>query len=525
MSKKILVTDKIAPEAIAMLRDAGYQVDVRLEISHEDLVKAIPGYHALIVRSGTAVDREVLTAATKLRIVGRAGVSVDNIDLAAATERGIIVCNAPASNIISAAEQAFALMLAAARKIPQAHASMKAHEWRRSDFEGVELYGKTLGIFGLGRVGCLVAERARAFGMNVIAHDPFCSRARAVDLGITIFDEVEDVLSRADVVSVHLPKTPDTYGMFGPNEFAAMKDGVIVIDTSRGGIVNAKSMADFIAAGKIAACGVDVWEEEPCTDSPLHGFDNVVITPHLGASTREAQLRVGKMIAEYVMNGLEGSVVPSALNLAPMPPEVVDAIGPYVPACKLIGNTLAQLRSDIPTKLILTTAGTIAGCNTDILTASVLDGILSYKSSIRVTSVNVDSLARRHGIRAESQSTADAGEYASYVMVQADDLAMACTFTEAGMTPRIVSLLGYKIDIAPAKHSLIFEYEDRPGRIGIIGTILGEEGINITTMQIGTKPEEQNALVYMKVAQEVPKRVLERLEHAMDMHNLWYIRL
>lgn len=522
---KILVTDKIAAEAVKMLRDAGYEVDERFDMPTEELIQVIGEYHALIVRSSTAVTKDVLDAASNLRIVGRAGVGVDNIDLNAATERGIIVCNAPASNIISVAEQTIALMLSAARKIPQANASMKAHEWHRSDFEGVELYGKTLGIFGLGRVGCLVAERARAFGMNVIAHDPFCSRARAVDLGINIYDEVEDVLSRADVVTVHLPKTPDTVGMFGPKEFAAMKDGVIVVDTSRGGIMEAKAMADFIAAGKIFACGVDVWVEEPCTDSPLHEFENAVLTPHIGASTSEAQLRVGKMIAEYVMNGLEGSVVPSALNLAPMPSEVVDAVGPYVPACKLIGNTLAQIRGGIPTKLVLTTAGSIAGCNTDILTASVLDGILSYKSSIRVTSVNVDSLARRHGIHAEAQSSADAGEYASYVMVQADDLAMACTYTEAGMTPRIVSLLGYKIDIAPAKHSLIFEYEDRPGRIGIIGTILGEEGINITTMQIGTKPKEQNALVYMNVAQEVPQRVLDRLANAMDMHNLWYIRL
>lgn len=526
MSKKVLVTEAIADEAIQMMENSGYEVHKKLGLTEEELVSVIPEYNALIIRSATKVTDKVISAADNLRIVGRAGVGVDNVDLEAATQRGIVVCNAPTSNVISAAEQAFALMLSAARHVPSADSSMKQHEWRRSDFIGTELFGKTLAIFGLGRVGCLVAERAKAFGMKVIAHDPFCSRARAVDLGITIYDDMYDVLPAADFISVHLPKTKNTVGMFGAKEYAAMKDGVVIINTSRGGIMDVKSMSDFLAAGKIYACGIDVWDEEPCFDSPLHEFDNAVLTPHLGASTREAQLRAGLQIAECVMNGIEGSIVSSAVNMAPMPPEVLDAVGPYVPACQIIGSTLVQVRGDVPSKISLTAAGSIANCDTDILLAGILDGVLSYKSSIRVTPVIAKSVAKRHGIRTETDSSADAGEYASYVKATADNLTMACTFTEAGQTPRIVSLLGYKIDITPAKYSLIFEYADRPGRIGVIGTILGEEGINITTMQIGTKPEECNALVYINVSQEVSERVLDRLRSAIDgLHNLWYIRL
>lgn len=524
MAKKILVTEQIAEEAIEMLRDAGYEVETHNGMSTEELVKTIPGFDAMIVRGGTDVTREVYDAADCLKIIGRAGLSTDNIDLETATERGVIVCNAPASNNISAAEQTFGMMIAAARNIVQADHSMKRHEWRRSDFEGIELNGKTLAIFGLGRVGSLVAARAQAFGMNVVAHDPFCSRARSLDMGVKMYDSLEEILPVADFITIHLPRNKNTIGIFGPKEYAMMKDGVILVDCSRGGILDAKVMADFVAAGKIRACAVDVWKEYPCTDSPLHEFENAILTPHLVAATKEAQLRAGTMIAEYVMNGLEGSLVPTMVNSAALPEEVREAVGPYVPACKFIGSTLAQLRGDIPSKVKLTCAGTLVGCNTDVLVAAFLEGVLSYKKSAAVSPTNALAIAKRHGIRVETSYASGAGEYASFVRIDADQLSMACTFTEAGQTPRIVSLLGYKIDIAPAKHSLIFEYEDTPGRIGIIGTILGEAGINITTMQIGTKPAERNALVYLNVESEVPEEVLDCLKNSMDMYNLWYIK-
>ena len=526
MTKKVLVTEKLAEAGLAELRDKGLEVDVRLKMTPEELVAAVPDYDALIVRSVTKVTREVIDAAGKLRIIGRAGVGVDNVDVEAATERGIIVCNAPTSNIVSAAEHTMGLMLACARLIPQANASMHAGEWGRSRFTGVELYEKTLAIFGLGRVGGLVAERARAFGMKLIGHDPYCSRERAEQLGVTLYEDVDDVVSQADFITVHLPKTKETFRMFGPDQYARMKDGVVLVNAARGGIFNVDSLADFLAAGKIGAVGLDVYEDEPCTESPLHEFSNAILTPHLGAATVEAQRRAGVQIAEYVAAGLAGSIVPTAVNMAPVPPEVMDTVGPYVPACQMMGSMLAQIGGEIPQSLKLTTAGLIASADTSILVAGTLKGLLSYKNVATVSPVNAEAVAKRHGIGVETRSSADAGPYASTVSIVADGTEVACTLAGEAQGARLVSLFGYKLDIAPAAQSLVFEYVDAPGRVGTIGTILGQEGINITTMQIGTKPEEQCALVYMNVEGDVEGDVLAKLRAELaDLKSLWYVKL
>lgn len=525
MTKKILVTEKIAEEGISALRKRGYQVDVKLELTPEQLIEAIPPYEALIVRSQTLVTPALLDAAANLEIIGRAGVTTDNIDIEAASLKGITVCNAPTSNIVSAAEHTMALMLAAARRIPQANASMHAGEWVRSEFTGTELYGKTLAIFGLGRIGGLVAERARAFGMRIIGHDPYCSPERADQLGVTLLESVTEVVTQADFITVHLPKTADTIGMFGPNEFAAMKDGVILVNAARGGIYQVDSLADFVAAGKIAAVGIDVYEEEPCTQSPLHPFDNALLTPHIAAVTREAQVRAGTEIAEYVWAGLEGSIVPTAINVSPLPPEVMSALGPYVPACKMMGRVIAQILGGIPKSLAVELAGSVADADPTMLVAGALDGILSYKRLSTVTSSNVDAVAARHGIGVQTASCLNAQEYASSVKVTADGVELGATLFGIDQMPRIISLLGYKIDIAPAKHSLVFEYVDAPGRIGTIGTILGKAGVNITTMQIGTKPAEKCALVYMNVEEDVGPSVLDELRAAIELKNLWAISL
>ncbi|WP_165056169.1 MULTISPECIES: phosphoglycerate dehydrogenase [unclassified Adlercreutzia] len=525
MTKKILVTEKIAEEGIEALEKRGYQVDVKLDLTPEQLIEVIPPYEALIVRSQTFVTPSLIEAAENLKVIGRAGVTVDNIDIEAATEAGIIVCNAPTSNIVSAAEHTMALMLAAARKIPQANASMHAGEWVRTEFVGTELYGKTLAIFGLGRIGGLVAERARAFGMRLIAHDPYCSPERAEQLGVTLYDSVDEAVTQADFITVHLPKTVDTIGMFGPEEFAAMKDGVILVNAARGGIYQPDSLADFVAAGKIAAVGIDVYEEEPCTEGPLHEFDNALLTPHIAAVTREAQVRAGIQIANYVWAGLEGSIVPTAINVSPLPPEVLDALGPYVPACKMMGRVIAQVLGNIPKSLRVELAGTIADADPEMLVAGVLDGILTYRRLSTVTSSNVDSVAARHGISVQTTGVADAQEYASSVRVIADGVEISSTLFGIDQAARIASIMGYKIDMAPAKHSLIFEYVDAPGRIGTIGTILGAAGVNITTMQIGTKPAEQCALVYMNVEGEVNAEVLDELRAAIDLKNLWALTL
>lgn len=525
MTKKILVTEDLVQEGIDALRERGYQVDKLIDPSAEEIIAAIEPYDALIVHPNTRVTPELLDAAKNLKIIGRAGVTVDNIDIDAASERGIIVCNAPTSNVISAAEHTMALLLSAARHIPAASASMHRGEWNRGKFMGTELYGKTLAIFGLGRVGGLVAERAAAFGMNLIGHDPYCSPERALHLGVTLYDEVEPVLAMADFITVHLPRTVDTLGMFGADEFAAMKDGVVVVNAARGGIFDVKALADFVAAGKINAVALDSFEVEPCTDSPLHEFENAILTPHLSPMTFEAQRRASTQIADYVSAGLEGAMVATAVNLSPLPPEVLDSVGPYVPACKMMGHMVSQILDGTPKTLKVELAGSIRDADPAPLVAAVLDGGLSYRRIGSFTAANAESIAARHGISVSTSSVHDAQEYASAVSIVADNVEVAATLYGTDHAPRIVSLMGYKIDIAPAKCSLVFEYVDAPGRIGVIGTILGEAGVNITTMQIGTKAGEGCALVYINVEGEVDDAVLERLRETIDLRNLWKIVL
>lgn len=525
MTKKILVTEDLVQEGIDSLTEHGYEVDMLIDPTAEELASAIAPYDALIVHPNTVVDSSLLDAAENLKIIGRAGVTVDNIDIEAASERGVIVCNAPNSNVISAAEHTMALLLAAARHIPEASASMHEGQWRRADFMGSELFGKTLAIFGLGRVGGLVAERAAAFGMNLIGHDPYCSPERALHLGVTLYDDMAPVLAQADFITVHLPRTVSTLGMFGADEFAAMKDGVVLVNAARGGIFNMDALADFVAAGKIAAVAVDSFEAEPCTDSPLHEFENAILTPHLSPMTHEAQRRASTQIAEYVEAGLEGGMVATAVNLSPLPPEVFDAIGPYVHACKMMGSMASQILGHTPKSLKVELAGGLADADPAPLLAAVLDGGLSYRRLGAFSAANAESVASQHGISVTTASARDAGEYASSVRIVADEVEVAATLFGTERTPRIISLMGYKIDIAPATTSLVFEYVDAPGRIGVIGTILGDAAANITTMQIGTRPEESCALVYMNVEGDVSEAVLDRLRGAIDLRNLWKITL
>lgn len=526
MTKKVLIAEKLAEAGVQMLRDKGYEVDVKLDMTPEELVETIPAYHGLIVRSATQATREVIEAGTNLEIIGRAGVGVDNVDVDAATERGIIVCNAPTSNVVSAAEQTITLMLACARNTAQANASMKQGKWERSKFVGVELYQKTLAIFGLGRIGGLVADRARSFDMNLIGYDPYCSPERAEKLGVTLYETVEEIAPLADFITVHLPKTKETIGMFGPDEYALMKDGVILVNTARGGIYNVDSLADFVAAGKIGAVGIDVYEKEPCTESPLHEFDNVILTPHLGASTKEAQERAGTQIAEYVSAGLEGSIVATAVNMAPVPPEVMNQVGPYVPACQMMGSSLSQIRPNAPKNLKLTAAGSLADADVSLLAAGAISGLLARTDSPMITAVNAKAVASRHGVKVEMVSQPNSREYTSTVELDADGTKISCTLSEPSQTPRIVSLMDYAIDITPGTYSLIFEYVDKPGQIGIFGSILGKAGINITTMQVGMKPEDHSvALVYLNVETAVSEDVLDELREALLLDAIWHIKL
>ncbi len=525
---KVLVAEQIAASGVELLKEK-FEVDVKTDLTPEELVAEIPAYDALIVRSATQATREVIQAGVNLKIIGRAGVGVDNVDVDAATERGIIVCNAPTSNIISAAEQTMALMLAVARKTPQANQSMHAGKWERSKFTGAELYEKTLAVIGLGRIGSLVAERARGFGMKLIGYDPYTSEERAAKMGVTLYETVDELLPLADFITVHLPKTKDTIGMFGAEQFAKMKDGVRVINTARGGIYQVPALADAVRSGKVAGAGIDVFEVEPCTDSPLVEFDNVILTPHLGASTAEAQDRAGEQIAEYVLLGLEGRMVPTAVNVAPVPPEVMEKVGPYIDLTQDMGTMLAQLATGGVETLDVMTIGALADDDTRILRTAAIKGLLTRASDEGVNFVNAEYLAEQRGIQVTETKRAETHDFVSMVVLRATTphgpVEIGSALIGKKDEPRIVSLFGYDLDMAPAKNMAFFVYPDRPGMIGKVGTILGNEGINIGSMQVGRNEAGGQALMAITVDAALAAETLDQITAAAAMDNAWYVEL
>ncbi|HEY1829767.1 MAG TPA: phosphoglycerate dehydrogenase, partial [Acidimicrobiales bacterium] len=368
---RVLVTEKIAESGLDLLRQAGHEVDVQEGLSPEQLVEVVPGAHALIIRSSTQVTADVLAAGTSLQVVGRAGVGLDNVDVPAATERGVMVVNAPTSNILSVAEQAMALMLAQARNVPQAHAALVAGRWERSKWEGVELHGKVLGVVGLGRAGSLVAQRAHAFGMELIGFDPFVSPERARAMGVRLVT-IEELVGEADFVSIHTPKTPETIGLFGADLLAKAKPGIRIINTARGGIVDEEALAEAIRNGIVAGAGLDVFAKEPCTDSPLFELPGVVVSPHLGASTEEAQDKAGVTIAEQVLLALAGDFVPYAVNVAAT--DVSDVVRPFMALAEQLGHFFGSLHDGLPDGLEIEYQGELAAVSTGILTLSALKG-------------------------------------------------------------------------------------------------------------------------------------------------------
>ena len=527
---KVLVSEKIADGGIELLRKAGHEVDVKLDLTPEELVAVIPEYEALIVRSATQATREVIEAGTRLKIVGRAGVGVDNVDVTAATERGVIVCNAPTSNIVSACEQTFALMLASARRTPQANKSMKEHNWDRGKFSGNELFQKTLAIIGLGRIGALVAKRARAFEMNLIGYDPYSTPEHAAEIGVTLYENLDEVLPLADYITVHLPKTKETIGMFGPDQYAKMKDGVYLVNTARGGIYNVEALAEAIKSGKVAGAGIDVYEKEPCTDSPLHELDQVILTPHLGASTKEAQARAGLQIAEYVLLGLEGKMVPTAVNVALIPDDVMTAVKPFIEASQVTGVILAQIADAPIESLKVKVFGDLANNDVSILGTAALRGVFSISSDDPVNFVNANYIAEQRGVTVKIEKSQVRTEYANKVSFEAlaGSQVVEVSITTSGPDEviRIVSVLGYKLDLVPGKYIFIQKYEDKPGQLGLIGTILGRANINISTMEVGVKDEKARmALILMNVDDPVPAEVREEIKEAVGVTEGWFIQL
>jgi D-3-phosphoglycerate dehydrogenase len=424
-------------------------------------------------------------------------------------------------------------MYACARKTPQADRSMKEGRWDRGALAGTELYEKTLAIFGLGRIGSLVAERALAMGMKLIAYDPYASEARAEELGVTLYEDIDEILGLADVITVHLPKTPETIGMFGAERFAKMRDGVILVNAARGGIFEEQALVDALKSGKVAAVGIDVYESEPCTDSPLRAFDNAILTPHLGASTKEAQQRAGVQIAEYVALGLEGRMVPTAVNVAPVPPDVMERVRPYIDLAQDMGSMVSQFAVGGIESVEIVTVGTLADLDTAILTTAVLKGMLAKVTSDPVNFVNANYLAEQRGITVTETKRPEAYDYHSLLIVKAQtphgEVRMAGTTLGEKEEPRLVSLFGRDLDIALSPHMAFFQYPDQPGVVGRIGMALGQAGVNIGMMQVARDTAGGEAIMVLAVDSPLSAATLTELTRACDgtapMTNAWYIQL
>ena len=531
---RILIAEPLAEAGVELLR-AHHEVDARASTTREELLAAVAGVDALVVRSATRVDAEVLEAGRNLKVVGRAGIGLDNVDLAAATRLGVMVVNAPQSNVISAAEHTVALILAQARNIPQAHVALREGRWERGRFQGAELYGKTLGIIGLGRVGALVAQRLNAFGMRLLAFDPYVSRDRAAQMGVELVS-LADVLARADVVTVHLPKTPDTTGLIGETELAAMKRGARLVNTARGGIVDEAALAKAVGDGQLAGAALDVFAEEPTTQSPLFGLEGVVVTPHLGASTTEAQDKAGIAIAEQLLLALAGQFVPNAVNVDAG--AVPDAVRPFLPLVEKLGRLYTALAGGGPGgrasalgggRLHLEYVGALAEQDTRVLTLAALKGMFSPVVHEPVTFVNAPLLAAERGVEVTETRTRQSRDWVNLVTLSGEgsrgQVGVAGTTVGPRDAERLVAINGIPIDMAPADHMAFLFYEDRPGVIGRVGTILGESGVNIASMQVGRRKQGGEALMALTVDAGIPAGVLERVEAEIGAHDSTFIHL
>ncbi len=524
---RVLVTEKLSDAGLDLLRK-DFQVDVRPELVEGGLAEAIAPYDALIVRSQTRVTAEVLAAAEQLKVVARAGIGVDNVDVEAATRRGVLVVNAPQSNVVSAAEHTVALLLAQARNVPQASASLKAGQWERSKWQGVELQGKTLGVVGLGRVGALVAARALAFGMRVIAFDPYVTSDRAKEMGVDQMPTLESLLVQSDFVTIHLPLTVDTEGLIGAHELSLMKAGARLVNTARGGIVDEEALAKAIEDGHLAGAALDVFDEEPATDSPLFGLERVVVTPHLGASTVEAQDKAGATVAEMVRLALRGEFVPYAVNVS-AGAEVSEIVRPFVPLAERLGALLVGLSEGGVRAIECAYLGRIAEADTRVLTLAILKGVLACVVNEPVSFVNAPTLARERGLAVSEMRSSISQDYVSLISLGAQTeegtATVAGTLVGKRNAERVMQVWDFDVEISPAEHMVFFTYRDRPGVIGTVGTILGQHGVNIATMEVGRKAEGGDALIGLTVDAPVSPHVLEQIAAEIGASRLRAITL
>jgi D-3-phosphoglycerate dehydrogenase len=513
---RVLITEALAENGVEALKQE-FEVDVVLGLSPEELLERIGAYDGLIIRSATRVTAEVIEAAHNLKAIGRAGIGVDNIDIEAATKRGIIVANAPESNTIAAGEHTLGLMLATARRIPIADTTLRGGEWKRSAFQGVEVAGKTLGLVGLGHVGRIVARGALGMGMRVLAYDPYISEDRMRDMNVARVESVDEVLEQSDFVSLHVPRTPETAGMINEAALEKMKPSAYVINVARGGIVDETALYNVLKEGRIAGAALDVFQEEPMTDSPLFALPNVVLTPHLGASTVEAQDRAGVTAAEQVATALRGQMPLNALN-APVPVgEGAEFVAHFSELCETLGQVLYQLTDRPGSALKIEYRGEISGYDTRLLDVSAQKGLLARMVHEPLNFVNTPALARERGLRIETSHIRESTDYTNLVTLRlssgrgGEENLVSGTLIGPRMQPLIVEALGFGIDIVPEKYTLFIRNEDQPGMIGKVGTILGEHGINIGNMAVGRNAPGSPAAMAITLDEPVPDEVIKSL--------------
>jgi D-3-phosphoglycerate dehydrogenase / 2-oxoglutarate reductase len=511
---KVLVKEKIGDSGVELLREH-FDVDLGLDWSDEELKERIGAYHGMLIRSATKMNADLIERATNMRAIGRAGVGVDNVDVEAATKRGIVVANAPQSNVVTAAEHTMALLLALARNIPQAYVSLTAGKWERSKFSGVELYEKTLGIVGFGRIGQLVAARARAFGMRVLAFDPFVSAELYHNLGVEKADSPEDVYAQADFVTIHLPKTPETEGFLGAEAFAKMRDGVRILNVARGGLVDEAALQNALDSGKVGGAALDVFPVEPMTESPLFAYPNVIVTPHLGASTAEATDRAGYQSAEQVVAALTGGVVSTAVNIPAIAAEDMEMLGPFLPLATQLGRlAMALAEGSSVERIEATFLGSIARHDTRLLGLAVIVGALQGRTEEQVNLVNAPSMAEERGIKFTEKTVSEAEDFNELIRVTVvsggERVTVAGTGIGPNRVPHLVEVQGRRLTVELERNLAIFRYADLPGMIGRVGTIFGNHGINISSAAVGHTPDgargegAEGGLAAMVVTTDVP---------------------
>jgi D-3-phosphoglycerate dehydrogenase len=507
----VLVAEELAPSALDVL--AG-----DFEVRHVDgadraaLLPALADADALLVRSATDVDAEALASAPRLKVVARAGVGLDNVDVAAATARGVLVVNAPTSNIVSAAEHAVALLLAVARRVPQAAASLRAGEWKRSRFTGVEVTDKTVGVVGLGRIGVLFAQRMSAFGTRLIAYDPYVPAARAAQIGVRLVS-LDELLRESDFISIHLPKTPETVGLIGERELAMCKPGVIIVNAARGGLLDEHALAQALKEGRVGGAGLDVYAAEPCTDSPLFGFDNVVATPHLGASTAEAQDKAGLSVARSVKLALQGEFVPDAVNVQ-AGGVVAEDVKPGLPLAEKLGRLFTALAGGVASRLTVEVRGEIAAHDVSVLALSALKGVFADVVEDPVTFVNAPVHAAERGVEHELVTSADSPDYRNLVTVRGtlpsgEEVSVSGTLSGPRHVEKLTEVDGFDLDVVPTDHMAFLRYADRTGVVGVVGQVLGEAGVNIAGMQVSRLAAGGDALMVLTVDSAITAAALD----------------